>query len=120
MSTREPEAFEDRLQKALRAETEAPLAPEVAGRLAGIRRQAALTAGNADRMLRLPRRRWLLWGGMTTAAAGLLLAVAVSRQAPAPLPVFEEQAFAAAEDLELLEELEFLAWLEMEEEGGAG
>ena len=34
------------------------------------------------------------------------------------VPWFDEPEFAAAQDAELLENLEFLAWLE--EEGGAG
>jgi hypothetical protein len=64
----------------------------------------------------------LAWAGLGAAATAVLALVVGLRDesAHAPLPYLEAQEFAAAQELELLEDLEFLAWLETEESDGAG
>jgi hypothetical protein len=73
-----------------------------AARLAAARRQA---------LARQPRRtvHWLPLTGMATAAA-VLLAVLLVRQAP--LPDAGWDPLLAQDDIELIEELDFYAWLE--------
>lgn len=61
--------------------------------------------------------RWLLPAG---AAATLMLAVAlISSNDPELMPLLEEQELAAATEMELLEDIEFLAWM-LEEESDIG
>ncbi|MEM9172859.1 MAG: hypothetical protein AAGA84_09160, partial [Pseudomonadota bacterium] len=65
---------------------------------------------------RSQRRRWLPVlvpaGGLAATAAAVL----ISLQSPgvAPLPLLDDQEMAALAELELLEELEMLAWLDDE------
>lgn len=81
-------------------------------RLQAMRRQAVASA---------PRQWWQLslpTAGLIGSAAVLALAVflSISTTDPVPmLPVVDEVELAIVQDLELLEQLEFLAWLE---EGG--
>lgn len=86
--------------------------PEVSARLRAIRSDAiAATQAPADGW-----RRWPLAG--VAAAAMLMLAVAINYRGPEELPalpVVDPQELALVENMELLESLEFLAWLE---EGG--
>ena len=62
------------------------------------------------------RRRWLLpVGGV---AAAVVLAVAVNQGGSAPLmPVLDEQELAAVADMDMLEDIEFLAWMLEESDG---
>ena len=67
---------------------------------------------------------WFAPRGIAVAAAASLAAVAVwvslsAPDGPAPLPLLSAPEVAVVQELELLEELEFLAWLE-EESQGAG
>ncbi len=71
---------------------------------------------------RAPRRRWLP-AGLITAAAALVLAIAVLTRPPAPAP--EEPApledldlLVSRESLDMLADLEFYVWLEGELEKG--
>jgi len=87
--------------------------PAVAERLAAARRQAvALLDGPQPSAL----PRLLPWGAAVTSAAALLLAIVFWPGARdgslAPLPLVDADELAAAQDLELLEELEFIAWLD--------
>jgi len=62
------------------------------------------------------RRRWLLPVG---GVAAMLLAVSVNQGSSAPLmPVLDEQELAAVTEIDILEDIEFLAWMleESEEE----
>lgn len=81
-------------------------------------RQQALDAG-----LRAPRAGWRQWSlGLATVAAAALLALTPMLrvpQAPLPAPAIDSGAddlelLAAGEDLELIENLEFYAWLEQQ------
>ena len=126
---RAAEPFEGRLARTLAAEREA-LTPEVRERLGAMRREAVRLAEAEERDP--PWRRW--FGVMpmaATAAAGLTFALAmgvwlsaVPEAGPEPLPALSEAEAALMQDLELLEDLEFLAWLEEdgleEESAGAG
>ncbi len=117
-------AFEAVLASRLEDEREA-LPPEVRERLGAMRREAVALAeaGQSEPLL----RRW--FGGLslaTTAAAGLALVLAIGvwltvlpADGPEPLPAITETEAAVMQDLELLEDLEFIAWLE-EESAGAG
>lgn len=98
--------------------------PSVTTRLAAMRREAVRIAEAAE-----PDATWLdrLLGpaGLVTAAAALSVVVAAwvalrpTGDALA-FPLLSEPEIAVVQDLELLEELEFLAWLEEEEPDGAG
>ncbi len=112
---------EARLKEALRAERE-KLPEDVRERLAASRRQAVALLDEAE------SRRWSLadlFGprGLVVAAAASVAAVALWVGLSAPedpaLPLLSAPEVAVVQDLELLEELEFLAWLE-EESQGAG
>ena len=59
------------------------------------------------------------WIAAGAAASGLLVAVLfMDRQTPAPLPAIYSDPVqpAAAEEMELLDDLEFMAWLVLEDE----
>lgn len=97
--------------------------PDVSQRLARMRREAVRmaedTASPWDRIARF------LGGHSLTAfatAAGLVFAVWLGLRTvgqPPALPMLDEPEVAVVQELELLEDLEFLAWLE-EESVGAG
>jgi len=87
--------------------------PAVAERLAAARRQAVALLDGPEQTA---APRFLPWGAALTSAAALLLAVVfwpgANDGALAPLPPMDADELAAAQDLELLEELEFIAWLD--------
>ena len=92
-----------------RAENDLP--PEIVDRLRAARREAVTLA---DEHAQQPWRSWLTWQrwGAAAAMAGVVLAVALVLQRPdVTLPVAEEEELAAAQDTELLEDLEFVAWM---------
>lgn len=63
-----------------------------------------------------PRPAWLYVGVAVTACAMLLLASSVFRFADSPVaPAALDQELLAEADIELLEDLEFYAWLEQQE-----
>ena len=86
-----------------------PLPGAVIERLATARRRAL-----AEALARQPARlrapgRWLPVGAL---AATLLAVVLLQRSAPVPaLPLEDEVQLAAVENLELLENLDFAAWM---------
>ncbi len=93
---------------------------EVARRLQDARRQAALAAEEP----RARRLRPIFAVSAGVAVAALALAMGLNLSAPAPadiplLPAGSDLEFAVSQELELLEELEFIAWLE-EADRGAG
>lgn len=113
--------FESRVQQALESAAD-DIAPEVAERLAAMRRSAVAELDEHS-----GRRFGFGWrpaGAFAAAAAAVALAVGLfvfSGTGPvAVMPeVSDEPEFAALQDLDVLTELEFLAWLE-EEERDAG
>ena len=113
--------FESRVQQALESGA-GDVAPEVAERLAAMRGSAV-----AELDERAARRRGFAWGpasAFSAALATVALATGLflfsGNGSDAVMPeISDEPEFAAVRDLELLTELEFLAWLE-EEESDAG
>jgi hypothetical protein len=104
---RESTDFVARVLDVLDAE---PLPDQVIERLATARRRALAEAA-AGQAARLPAPgRWLPVGAL---AATLLAAVLLGRGAPpAPAPPLEDDVqLAAVENLELLENLDFAAWM---------
>jgi len=105
----EDSKFVDSLAEALEAETQA-LPDATAQRLQQLRREAVMLSESG--------RRPLFRGpvpALIATAAVIALALLVSfRMAPSvpALPVSSEAEFALAQDLELFEQLEFLAWLD--------
>jgi Protein of unknown function (DUF3619) len=94
----------------------ADLDEDVGLRLATARRKAV---AEMDRPAVLIRNPWV----PVAAAATLMLAVGIwsMRTAPPALPVYKgEDAQMAAQNMELLSEMEFVAWLVEEEELNAG
>ena len=66
------------------------------------------------------RRAWqaATWTGAGGLAAGVLVAVMIAPQSPPPLPdIYADPVQqAAAMDMELMDDLEFMAWLVLEDE----
>jgi hypothetical protein len=102
--------FETRVQRALEPKTRG-VSPDVAERLAAMRRTA---------VAQLDHRTGFRWGGaaFATAFATVVLAAGVFLMfdgASVPvMPAADEPEFAAAQEMDVLVELEFLAWLEEE------
>ena len=94
-------------------DSEHDVPPEVAQRLAQMRRQAVAAADGAS------SSAWDLWprfvGVGAVLSAALLVAVLV-RTPTDVLPRLDEAELAAAQEAELLEELEFVAWMVAMEE----
>jgi hypothetical protein len=94
----------------VRAVLEADALPaDMAERLAAARRRAIAGAAGRTALRRAPPRRWVPVGAL----AATLLGVFVLRQGtevPA-LPLDDDVQLAAVENLELLENLEFAAWM---------
>ena len=65
-----------------------------------------------------PVRRVLPWAGAGAVAAGIFAVTLLVTQATPPLPAIYEDPLqqAAAEDMELMDDLEFMAWLVLEED----
>ncbi len=117
--------YRERLQALLQQQAdEVPV--EVGERLAQIRRRAVAEMARpaVSRWLPgWPDRGWM-WGsaGFVAATAVVVLAISLLVTNSADLieiPLSGEPDVALVQDMELLEDLEFLAWLE-EEEHGAG
>ncbi len=107
----------------LARESFADVEPEVAARLAAMRREAVQIA-DASPGASLWLERLLAPAGLAAAGAALALVLAVwlalrPTDDAAVLPLLSEPEIAMVQDLDLLEDLEFLAWLE-EEPDGAG
>jgi negative regulator of sigma E activity len=105
--SRSADEFAARVCRILDAE---PFPAGVAERLATARRQAIAEAvAGRPAVQRAPPRRWVPVGAL----AATLLAVVMLRQgAEVPaLPLDDDVQLAAVADLELLENLEFAAWM---------
>ncbi|MFK8053779.1 MAG: hypothetical protein AB8F65_12505 [Woeseiaceae bacterium] len=73
-----------------------------------LRQARRLAVAAADR----PEKHSLLWLPVTGSVAAGVLAFALLRESgPEPLPQMDEQELEAALELELLEELDMLAWM---------
>lgn len=110
--------FESRVKQKLSAE-EGDVSPEVAERLAAMRRAAVAEAGD-DTRARF-NFGWAPAGALAAAVATVALVAGLFFFAgpfsgKGAVPVMpgsaDEPEFAAAQDVELLTDLEFLAWLE--------
>lgn len=118
MSERTPdEAWAAQAGQRLR-EAERELPDGVVEQLQVARAQAletALQSGGGDRW------RMAGLGGAGAAAAALVVFVALNSAAPDldALPLMDEAELAAAQEAELLEELEFLAWMVAQEQADA-
>lgn len=120
---------ERRLEALIRLQTET-LPVEIHERLAEMRRQAVAAAEseNASRLLRLTD--WLMngsvsWRGLTLAGStgAVMLSIWLVSSSGSDLleiPLISESEVVLVQDLALLEELEFAAWLEEDgfEDGG--
>lgn len=121
--SRSDDPFVERVRDALDA-SEDTLPPGVASRLAGARADALAQRSSGW--------RWLPVGyGALATAAVLLVAVTMNREdsadAPAPEVAGAPEALPAdledldlAMDLDVVEELEFVAWLALEDTGAGG
>jgi hypothetical protein len=63
------------------------------------------------------RPEWLVWGPASAVAAGLMAVGIYLNQAQPPLPAIyqEPEQQTVAENMDLLDDLEFVAWLALEE-----
>lgn len=98
---------ESRLAKAVVERLHEDVDPDVAARLRAARQEAVYIA---DRKTRRPVP-WLAPAGGVVAAA-VVATVMLREPELAPMPALDEAEMAAAAELELLEDLEMLAWLE--------
>ena len=107
------EAFEKRAREVLRASVDDVL-PEVAERLVAMRRAAVQEL--EERSSSQWQTPWFWAPAGATAMVVLTLGLFLYT-GNTPVPMFDdldEAQLAAAQDIELLEELEFLAWMEEE------
>jgi len=101
--------WNDKAQDALR-ESETDLPESVQQRLAAARREAVNTADSPQRSY------WPAFLGTgALASAAVVLVLLMPRSATNTWPLLEDTEMAAAQDVELLEELEFVAWMLAEE-----
>jgi hypothetical protein len=79
---------------------------DVRARLTAARRRAVASLDSP-----VPRApaRWVPVGALATTLLTVGIGVAVQRSAP---PVYDEQQLATVEDMDLLMDLEFVAWLD--------
>lgn len=99
--------WNEKAQRALR-ESEEDLPESVRQRL-GEARRAAVTAADTPNSM-----SWTPFLG-ALASAALFLVLVMPRSATQSLPLLEDTEMAAAQEVELLEELEFVAWMLAEE-----
>jgi hypothetical protein len=109
VTDRELESSAQFLAQAKRVLDETSLDAGVASRLAAARRLAVATFDARSSTPRVPPR-WVPAGALATTvfAIGLATVAMDTRTLPA---VDDARAFAVAQDVELLDDLEFLAWL---------
>ncbi len=106
-------AFTERVRSALDA---AGVPDDVVDRLGAARRQAVAIADARARIVPLPSR-WLPMGAM---AATVLAAVLLRGPPNIPaVPFDDDLQLAAVDDLDLLENLEFAAWMVESDAGDA-
>jgi hypothetical protein len=113
-----PRSDDAAAQPALGARVRAELeqtSPEQAARLRALR-SAAVKELDA-RHQRLHARQWWVAGGLAGSAASVALLVGLlipARPLEQPFPDLDAEELAVVQSLDVLEELEFLAWMEEE------
>ncbi len=108
------QAEEELAKRARDSVRDARLPDDVKRRLRLARAEAVEQVGNTHAGTFFGSGRWLLPAG---AAASLALAVVlVGNNHTEVMPVLDEQELAAATEMDLLDDIEFLAWM-LEEEG---
>ena len=116
MTDRELEASEEFVAQAKRVLDEVALQPEILARLSAARRLAVAAADARAMTPRVPPR-WIPAGALATTV--LAVGVAMIAMDARRLPPFDDaRALAAAQDVELLDDLEFLAWLPDDDHAG--
>ena len=102
-------------------DAEHDLDPQIQARLAQARREAVAVA---DRKSKASSGYWFGAGGAVAAAALLVVIFTTGQVDPnKQMPNVDPEEFAAAQELEMLEDLEFIAWvasLEEEDEPSQG
>ncbi len=115
--TKDYKAFEERLSRGMSAG-----AGELDGALRSRLNQARQTAlAELDKPAWLAPPGWLPVGGAVAAAVMVALLMrqgAVQTELPGRAPAEDIEILLSGEDLELFEDLEFYAWLEMQPELG--
>ena len=86
---------------------EQTLAPELAGRLAAARRRAVAAVDSA---IPLAPSQWIPVGALATTLLTVGIGFALNNNVAPPLE--DEQQLATVEDMDLLMDLEFVAWLD--------
>lgn len=118
MSEMNNDPFEEKVRQALDKSAET-LDQETLSSLNQIRQQALNTSTSANTR---PRFQWALWGpvgGLVTAV--IVAAMWVGDPAVTPQsPIDDLELLASEDDLELMEEIEFVAWLLEQENKHAG
>ena len=114
MSERDDDAFVERT-KALLDESEATLTPEVNARLQQMRRDAVRLAESLDTRGTFSVLRPFVPAGAMTATMSAVVAFWLLAAAPLPSIYEDEAQQLAAEEMDLLEDLEFVAWMIVEE-----
>lgn len=109
MDESETDAGVQRRAAAALHEIEQDLDSEIRDQLA-TRRRAAVAAADGSRP---PYYPWLLGFGGSAATAAVLVALSFSSAEPEPPPL-DLVEFAVAQETELLEDLEFVAWMMLE------
>jgi hypothetical protein len=97
----------DKLQADFRR-TENELGPEVVERLRAARREAVAAADESPATRGMGWQPWAAIGAMASVA---FAAAVLLQSPPSTLPMADETELAAAQEMELLEELEFVAWM---------
>lgn len=110
----------DAIESNLRRQEEA-LPPEVSARLAAARRAAVARMAEQDEPRRVP---WLGMPGLLPAGGLLAAGVAAAilwpvAQSPLQLPALDDNEMAAATEMEMLDEIELIAWL-LEQDADVG
>ena len=100
-----------RLAEAVAGRLDDTLEPDVAARLRAARQEAVYIAERQSRSTRW-LRPLLPIGGV--AAAGLAIVLLVNEPALQSMPALDDAEMAAAAEMEFLDELEMLAWLDDE------
>jgi hypothetical protein len=91
---------------------ELELPAEVTQKLADARREAvALADIRADHKGRSGLPQWSRWAGVGAMAAGVLVVAVLLRGPLDSMPVADDLDLVVAQEVELLEELEFVAWM---------
>ncbi|MEL6868851.1 MAG: hypothetical protein AAFO81_03535 [Pseudomonadota bacterium] len=115
MSDTPEDNHEHKVARQLAEHLDANVEPDVMARLRAAREEAVVAAGG--RTSGQPWR-WVVPMGGAVAAAALVLSL--NNPSVMQLPALDEQELAAAAELELLESLEMLAWLDEQVLADAG